>query len=367
MCKRKTIYVFLLIICVGISCVSADVIHLRDGKALEGKVRKMTSDKVYIDVEAGMLMVDKDEIDWVEETKNAVTGNGNKDILPAVFVEELYNKSRQIITKRCTVFKVMRNCATTFRNVNRYAKEYLARDNKIGQLTNAIEAAQTEEEKPLRDQLSIERNTHIIKKRALIEDTRTMYMKRLEFENIMMEKIESLFSSQYTFNRDFLNVEETQISPQDIFYFRELEKDAQVFLHDFSLVGISYTEHDGKIFVNGVINDSIPVIFLVDLQSPVVVISEKVAQNLRLARTIPVGDINLSQYNSMIKFGEPTIVRSIEIDGVKVKYVMSVIAGTMPFEHIDGVLGRSFFYRSIIRPDTEDKQILLYKFLPNKE
>jgi hypothetical protein len=365
--KKRIILAGLFFVAIGAVAVHADIIHMRGGAAVEGKVGKKTREKVYIDVEAGTLAVNKDEIDWIEEKDGDEKELANQKLLPAFYVEELYTKSRTIIQRRRLVFKVMRNCATASRKIHRHEKAYLYHDAKIGELTASIELAQAEEKKQLRDQLMIDRNTHIIKKRVIIEETREMFLKRLEFEHIMTDKLEDLFEAQYEFNEDFLNVNETQIEPQDAFYFRELEKDAQTFLHDFALGSISYTDNNGRVFVNAVLNRDIPVLFLVDLQSPVVVISEKVAQNLDLARVVPVGDIDLSEYNSTVEFGEPTILRSIQIDDVVSEYVTTCITSTLPYDHIDGVLGLSFFYSSIIRPDQDDKQILLYKFLPTKE
>lgn len=362
----KSVCMLVSLVCVCGQQVQADLVRLRDGNMIEGDIQQARGEKVYIMNETGMVVIDKADVDFIEETTGETVPQ-NAEMLTSAFIDELYKKARQILTRRKAIFKIKRNCQKTFRMIGAYTKRYLAYDARIAQLTNRLERASTKEEKPLRDQLSIERNSFILKKRALIQDTRQMYIKRLEFEDELMVRLEYLFERQFDFNEAFLSVDEPRISKKDEFYFHELEKDAQTFLNDFTLNKLSYTQKDGKIYVSGTLNGHLPVLFLVDLQSPVIAISEQVARTLGLARTIPVGDINLTSYNSILQFGEPTILRSVTVEGHRRQYCLGVITSSMPIAHIDGILGRSYFYGSIIRPDQNDEQILLYSFTASEE
>jgi hypothetical protein len=364
--KIKSVCVLTAVLCCCAQWARADVIRLRDGNRIEGDIQQAQGEKVYIMSETGLMTIDKKDIDFIEETAGAKPEK-DPEMLSSAFIDELYSKIRTILGQRKAVFKIKRNCQKTFRVLDRYTKEYIAYDARIAQVTDRLERATLEEEKPLRDQLSIERNSFILKKRALIQDAREMYLKRLEFENELMERLERLFNRQFAFNAAFLSVQEEQIEKKDEFYFHELEKDAQKFLYDFSLTSMPFTETDGKLYVKGMINGSFPVLFLIDLQSPVIAITEQVARNLGLARTIPVGDISLEQYHSVIQFGEPTILRSVTIEGLRQDSLLAVITTTMPIAHIDGILGRSFFYDAIIRPDPRDKKLLLYSFTAREE
>jgi hypothetical protein len=355
-----------------------DIIHLKDGNTVEGKIRKVTDQKAYVDIDSGTISFLKNEIDWIEESKEENALTAKKEMLPSTYADELFAKARTIIEKRKKVFKIKRNCAKVVSQIDKETKKYIIYDQEISKinkelerikasLQNKKEKANKETNEALERNFLITRNTYILKKRATIGSVKDYYEKRIEFEDLFMRNLEDVFHAEFSFNQAFLNVDESQVAPQDKYYFKEIEKEAQAFLYDFSLMSLSYEEHDGKFFVKGIINGTIPFVFLVDLLSPVVAITEEFALSLNLARTIPVGDIDISSYGGMIKYGEPTILKSIEIDGLKVKYVSTLITGELPFPHINGILGRSFFYECIVRPDTAKKKILVYKFLPSKE
>jgi len=356
----------------------ADIIHLRDGNVVEGNIRKVTDKKAYVDTELGTVSFSKDEIDWIEEVEKGTPAAQKKIMLPSTYIDELYGKGRTILERRKKVFKIKRNCTKVLKLIDSDRKKYLYHVAAISQLNKQIElddaAIGNRKEKDMKDTNEqmrkghvIQRNTHILKKRALLASVQGYYQKRFEFEQLFMKHLENLFQSQYVFNQAFLKVEESQIAEQDKYYFKELESEAQKFLHDFSLLGLTYTEEGGKIYVKGIVNDLVPVVFLVDLMSPTIAITEDLARTLDLSRQVPVGDTDLSHHDGVVKYGEPTILRSVEVDGFKERYISAVITGTLPVPHIDGILGRSFFYQCIVRPDPKDQQILVYKFLPKKE
>jgi len=371
--KGRFILLFFIFSLFFIKTAYADVIYLRDDQQIEGLIINETEEEVFIDIGAGTISFNKDEIRWIErgdknESKEKrskrQTSEEESEKLPSAYVERLFTSIREIKAKRYEAIQNKKECRRLYRKYDSFDKKYTAYSKLLENLGVKAKERHAVGNIDEYNNIIIRMNTLRIRKSNLIAAAQEVFEERIKEEKKLFDIIQDIFSLQYRFNENFLQIKEKEISPEDKYYYKELEKEAQSFVHDFRLLSLNYTEGHQGALVDVFINNRIKATFIIDLNLPVTMVSNYLARELHSVHSIPIGKIDFAKINVSLGEAEPLFLNSLKIGELRLRNVTALALDTLPYPQVDGILGISFLKHCIVRLDKETKKLILYEFAP---
>lgn len=371
-CNRILCLVFLYV-CISRNVI-ADQIFLKNGRTLDGLIKKETESLVVLDLGVGSTTIPRDRIDFIKRSDNK-----EKD--------RIRNKWRKkYFLHKKHVPKKLKNLAAEFRNL-------------LGQRDNAVRAQQglsyregdehglRKEIKELHDRLiEVSRelktfspeqdlkgyNALVIESNALRAG---MTLKHDELEKTKEGRVRA--TEQIASYRDSLTSFESVFSRQAEAYRheREDERDSHFFARiserldsldgEFSKVIIqTTTSHGGTTVVTALVNDRVRGRFILDTGAVLVTISEAFAERLKLDMNARK-EIQLVLADGRKISGGSVILSSLQMGDARVERVQAVVLPATVKEDVDGLLGMSFLKNFVVRLDGATGKLILKQFKPS--
>ena len=370
--RRTTVSHRVLILCVMIMSIAyisyADIIYVRGNQRIEGTITKETDDEVFIDIGVGTISFRRNEIEKIAKGKKEDGGEA-KDTkqltaMPSTYIERLFARLRAIKEKRYKVIQAKKTVRSLFKRFTFYDQRYLTYTRILDDVNKKAHERHAVGDILGYNNLLVRMNTLRAKRIHLITEAQKVFEAHMNKGKDLFDSIQDIFSLQYEFNEQFLQVKEKYIAQDDKYYFKELEKEAQVFGQDFTLLGIPYVPVEEGARVKVLLNNSMEASFIIDLHIPITMISQDAASILNVTNNMPLGTIDFTRINVPLGEAEPTFLDSIQVNELRVNNVTTLIMKELPYYGVDGVLGVSFFKHTIVRVDEKKKKLMVYEFTP---
>jgi len=145
-------------------------------------------------------------------------------------------------------------------------------------------------------------------------------------------------------------------------FFAALNTRLQAYLAEIKQVRLPVRRDLNRVEVTARLNGTVEGRFVVDTGATTLCISEALAQKLHLARG--AGEVQATMADGSLRKARAALLDSVEIEGVRVSHVVTVILPQPPAPGVDGLLGMSFLMECNVRLDPATGGLTLQRFAP---
>ncbi|MCX6996381.1 MAG: retropepsin-like aspartic protease [Kiritimatiellaeota bacterium] len=145
-------------------------------------------------------------------------------------------------------------------------------------------------------------------------------------------------------------------------FFAAVDAQLAAYRSEIQQVRIPYQRDKSRMEVTATLNGAVEGRFVVDTGASAMCISEALAQKLNLTRNAT--EVQTSLADGSTRKARAVLLNSVEIEGVRVARVMTLIMPRGPAPGVDGLLGMSFLSGCNLRMDPASGELRLQRFAP---
>lgn len=365
---------FLFFVCMIISIpfyALGDKIYLKNKRVMEGIIEKEDQERVRLNIGIGTITISKDEIEYIKKSSL-----NEQEILQRKW-EKKYFTYPEFVPQR------LKDINSEFNNLERVRdaaiKNKLAQKNIIKKIDELDKERAEVYEEYIRINKNLtkaspekdikEYNNLVSEHNSLSAQIRVCDHNREE----LMRQSSDLYSEISSYNsclakfRILVNSRIQELredsSKQEEAFFRKIKEEIGRMEKDFTHHNIPIKKKEGAVMVDVVLNSSIYASFVVDTGATTVLLSNEVADRLRVKKDESFHFFAILANGEKVK-AYPVVLESIKVGGVEVKNVpASVLEKSLPISG-DGLLGMSFLNHFMVRIDGKTNTLILEKFNP---
>ncbi len=345
------------------------MIYLKNGERIEGVIEEESQDRVILNIGSGKIIFDKNEIDRIQRYNFQQQSN-----LKEKWEYKYFSQIEYIPDKLTEIADIFTNLEELREEAieSKRAKDVVA--DEISRLNEKIEKTSDKLAKVSKELSTFDPQEDIDKYNSLVEDFNSLQAKvklyeynkkTLEEKHLLLEKNISNYINQLAIFKQQLNKELSLAgrSPQEDKFLGILKDKSNNMSEDFTRHSIGYGKIGPNILVEAVINDLVKANLVVDTGASLVVISNRVADNLGLqinedlAMSVILADGRSVDAN-------PAVLKSIKVGDVEVKDVQAAVLEYQESVAEDGLLGMSFLENFIVKIDPKRGKLILEEFDP---
>jgi clan AA aspartic protease (TIGR02281 family) len=367
----------IIVLILSLSCFAlfplnfADVVHLKNGKQIEGLIVSKDSAGLWVDVGFGTMKLDKSQISRIERADSAKAGE-----IKAQWSKDFFSLSRFVPASCKDISQAMDELEASraraiYEKRNKKEKESASKelkdrlqnvDSSFLQANAGLKKASPNQD-PLEYNKAVVLVNHLRAEMLLKQDTLKGlendiaspsqellgYMKRFQDFTVMFTEKKKILSGP-------------KVSTEEKEFVVQVEKHLKLFQADFTNTKIQVSSFNGKhislpVSVNGVAAGQ----FLVDTGASMVVLS--------LACALAVG-VNLQNANPIevvVADGrrvaaKQIMLKSVAVGTAKAMQVAAAVIEAAPGADVQGLLGMSFLGNFIVRMDAKSNTLELTSF-----
>lgn len=371
MCQRAAMIVIAGAMAAGLSgpAARADQIFLKNGRTLEGIVRKETRDRVTLAVGTGDIILRRDQIKRIERT-----GAGDNARMTEAWRDRYFDND-QYVPEGC------------LDAVRRYRAIVAARQDALNAVPR-IPALRGKRQAMLKQLEDVQSNlvASIIRGKEFDQrkDPRAFNDYVIKHNAIFAEqgdlagKIKAINQEEESLNRAVVSYFEAfsafeewwkvfraapagaRGNPERDRFTAQIDQRLAGFEREFNIEQLSVAVRNNHMVVDVRFNDAVTAPMLIDTGASVVSLSEELAAKLSL-RVSKSSKITLTLADGSQVDGHPVMLDSVGVGPMLLKGVQAVVvpAASQPLEGVEGLLGMSFLGSFIIRLDPAGKTMIV--------
>lgn len=369
--KEFFLLLFYFSFCISLKGV-CDEVHLKNGRIMEGIIRKETESLITIDVGCGEITLRKDEIDYIDKYTDNEQAELRKRWSQKYFLHPDFTPS------------TLRELAEDFKNLERLKKSAIESKEEKESITQKIVKLNKDTEVLSKDLVETSQKLSTAK----MEDNRQEYNDLVSEYNSLVAKIQvnnynidnlrkplpdfdvrvsDYTSSLMSFREKVLQTSEAidaKVTQEERYFLENIRKKIDDMEQDLVQYKVSYNEVGSHVVVRTLLNNSIEVNLMVDTGASLVVISKDTATRLG----IDVHGGGFPSGNTILADGRKVkalfiTLHSVKVGNAEVKDVQAAVLESVGEQH-DGLLGMSFLENFIVAIDGKSKNLILEEFKP---
>jgi|GEM_PF-3476039 len=145
-------------------------------------------------------------------------------------------------------------------------------------------------------------------------------------------------------------------------FLAAVEAQLGAYLAEIKQVRLPFQRDKNRVEVTAKLNGAVEGRLVVDTGASALCISEALAQKLHLARN--TAEVQTTLADGSTRKARAVLLDSVEIEGVRVDHVVTLIMPQSPAPGVDGLLGMSFLMECNIRMDPASGGLSLQRFAP---
>ena len=145
-------------------------------------------------------------------------------------------------------------------------------------------------------------------------------------------------------------------------FLAAVEAQLGVYLAEIKQVRLPFQRDKNRVEVTAKLNGAVEGRLVVDTGSSTLCISEALAQKLHLARN--TAEVQTTLADGSTRKARAVLLDSVEVEGVRVDHVVTLIMPQSPAPGVDGLLGMSFLMECNVRMDPASGALSLQRFAP---
>ncbi len=351
---------------------SADTIHLKNGRTIEGIIEGETQPYITVSVGVGIIKLRKSQIASIERSdandKERIQDEWQSQyFLHANYVPEgldsLASTFRGLEVQR-------RNATRGIGKLKKHEGERAALHQRLEQLhENSVSVARTlqitsPKQEPLKYNELVARNNNLTSQTVTARDR----MKKADEEaRDTRATISNYLRSLPAFRQKFVRAKKDyekkpEKEPNAIVFFSEIESRLDSYAKEIKVIDIPYEDRDGHFIVVASLNEKTEARFLVDTGATLVSMSRAVADQLEIPRS-EANEINVTLANGSKAKAQPVMLKSVRVGDAQVKQVQALVLDDNVSDGVDGLLGMSFLREFIIRMDASNEKLIFQKLV----
>jgi len=351
---------------------SADVIHLKNKRSLEGIIKEETDEVVVIEVGIGTVTIGKNEIESIErageeEQESLIKKFKKKDIEKGAFAPS----SLKELSDRFQKLKRSKRRVDAMRSQSASLKEqFNQKRDKFNSLMSTFDGKNIE----LRN---LDPNHDVKYYNKVVSDVNSLSARLSDLADTLKDLNERLPDSSravqksisdYTKNLyDFkiyfeeeLRSSEARRLTEDEIYFYDTIKDALAGLEkNLRKHTIALSKSSGGLLTEVTLNDKVNCVMIVDTGASVVSITRNIAGQLGMDLGGAHKDIELILADGSLVKAKAVSLKSVRVGDSKAEDVLAVVVDNPPAPGVDGLLGMSFLGNFSVKVDSANKELIL--------
>lgn len=346
----------------------ADILHLKNGKQLEGVIQSETDDAVVLNMGMGAITVSRERIDRVERSDAEVNADRQSEW------KTRYIRPADLPADLVPVFEDMERLRGTRRGALAAAAALAANEKALVNLHRQVAALHKAIERD-REQLAAinpnrERVAYNAMVRVLNEKAATLNQNQVRIQKVQRglpdhhKRIGRYSRALASFDGEFAAHEAAYAAEAEDAVVRvwlvRTRKELDGFSRDFSRMEIPASRRGGVTEVSVVINGGSPATFILDTGASLVTLTERLARNLGL-RFDYDDAIQLSMADGSMAEGYPVVLERVAVGDAVVNQVPAVVMEAAPGPGVEGLLGMTFLKEFEIRFDANKEQLVLQR------
>lgn len=355
--KSLSFLIFFLLSTFSITEALADIIYLKNGGKLEGKILKKTSKNLTLETGVGLtLNINNRDIARIEQTGiSLITGNAR--VLQSY--QNLQDAFKELKIARKKALRKIRNIELHQKKMENIKKSISKKEvdfeiaGKKLQQANPNSVGSNQYNMLISSVNNIRSEIEILRLKSSRMERKTSdnpadsdYFQKLnELENEIQEKLQS-----------------PELNKDGKVYLEKLQAQIKEFQNDFLYVKIHATGVKGQSAILQVtVNDRVKGRFLLDTGASHMVFSQAFASRLGL-NLAGVKSIKSTLADGKTVDAKPVILRKVKVGNAVEENVEAVVLPAPPAQGIDGLLGMSFLKNYMIQLDPKNNKLTLSKF-----
>ena len=352
--------------------VTADVIHLKNGRSIEGVVQEEGDQRVVVQVGVGEVRLRKSQILRIERADGEGADRLQQSWQRKYFAHENYvpEEIAHLASEFRRVEKMRGSATGAVDQLRKLGKRSEGHNRTVralrGDLTQAsrrLESAKPEEDRQAYvktvteyNRLTARLNLVASEELAAVEEVERYTAKVSEYGKDL-----AAYASEFARRRDELMA--TKPAVATVVFLEEASRRIDLFQGEFLDVEVPIDEESGHVVVTATINGRTRARLLLDTGATTVSISED------LARRAGISTESLPRFPVRLADGEtidvpPVLLSSVQVGESKVNQVPAVVLPRAPGPGVDGLLGMSFLRHYLVELDPANGKLVLKSFNP---
>lgn len=352
----------------GLALRAADIVHLKNGRSVEGLIREETDRFVTLDLGAGSMKVPRSGILRIERGDDEARTRTREawqerhwlhvKHVPAGF-EALAARMRALMAERQAVIRLQDAAGKEEADVRRMDERMQALQTRMAEVARELETLTPAADAARYNARVVEHN-RINADLALLSSQREAQDKR---RNDALARIHAYRDMALAFRADYAEQAKRSASESGARFLARLAKRLEAFESEFSAEDIKAEQEPGGLVVTAVINGRTHGRFIVDTGAGMVTLTEAFADKLGLDwRRAPAGRATLA--DGQVVEARYLTLASVQVGGMRVADVQAAVLPSTAQQNVDGLLGMSFLRHFHVSLDGRTGRIVLREFAP---
>lgn len=359
--------------------VCADTIYLVSGDDIEGTIVAETEERVIINIGSTDMTFFKRDIDRIERSAepggkpessvsdaqsltNATAVKAARSAILEVSssVEQLYARFRVLYKTRWAALRMKRKSRELYKTCLETAKIYLENKKQKDLVEAQAEEMRVVGDTETHDAIMTQVRTLVVRTRQLRERIRIAVNGVIEGEKNMFDSVYELFYKEKAFFKEY---EAFARDPKNMesYYAKELAIEAKKIKGDFTRSEVAYTR---DLVVKTLIDGAVPTLMRMDVNVPVTVITQELADALSVDDYLGIGQIELPLFGTETTLGTPVWLSAIAVGDIVLNNVLVVVVDYIPYPDVTGILGGSFMAHFTAQVDKDSQRVVMHRFMP---
>ncbi len=367
----RTICLFSLLFVAG---GLADVIYARNGRSLEGVIRKETPEHVVLEIGAGTLTFRRSQILRIERASASDNGRLRDEWRRRYYLNDQYLPEGE--KPLATAFKKLKSARSNAARARRGLAGVSREENKLVDRMEELERARLSASRELADAKPEE---NVAAYNALVGRVNTLQADITVSRGELLKLDERRTATLETFTRylDTLSafrklydkrLKVHQRRPSDdrrTFFFNEIGAELVSYEKEFKGSAVPVTRRGNSTIVRAVINGKRSGSFVVDTGASLMTLTEP------FAAALGIKSAQLPKVTVVVADGRKVEARSVCLQSVRVgdacvEEVRAVVLPDRPAGDIDGLLGMAFLRYFTVHLDGATGKLQLKHFSPGR-
>lgn len=354
----------------------ADTVTLKNKRKVEGVIQQETEEFIILDMGFGTTTIPKGDIENVRNTpkeeddklikaweKRSLEMGGKEQRRIDVLAHQL----RGVKKKRFEVMKYRNRYEGERHRVTNITRELSHLYAKFENLNNKLRKANAND--------IIGYNTLVAEVNAASASMGRMKEESIQSENRGKELGEALskYVGEYrdalqrldeSFEQTDSSAAKVDLGDDDKLFYRSMGEEINKLKRDFKYRETEYRKKGSSIIVEVMLNNRIKSKMIVDTGASLVLISRKMADELRIYTSAVSGKIQCILADGSKVEAQPITLQSVGVGSSIVRNVRGAIIDGQPAPGVDGLLGMTFLGNFIVRIDAKGNKLILEEFRP---
>lgn len=348
-----------------------DLVYLKSGKSIEGIVEKENNSSVTLNIGSGVVTLNKNEIkqirNYTPEEQNALIERWRyeyfmyPDYIPEG-LDDIVDDFKNTEDARKRAIEGKRKSDKNKKWIKELEEESTQLKVKLNEINTKLSTIKAE------DNVG-EYNFLIGESNALFSKIQVLQYEKENIEKVqpsLNKGIADYVNDLTLFRKTFMERHgslDKKLKEKNKSFFAGMKKKLEEMENDFTQYEIDYNRYGPTILVEAVLNGLVKVNFIVDTGASVVVISNDIADKLKISSEAGEPfDVVLAD-GSKVK-AKPVILKSIKVGDAQLNNVQAAIIEKKGISEEDGLLGMSFLKNFLVRINTKENKLILEEFNP---